>query len=166
MARYSEQRRQRPIYDSDSDSDVEPGTGGRLKAGREHSLRPVSEKEVLSLIGEHGQWVMDQVKHRKQGKWLDVKVWDRWFASTHDSETYPGPSRLESSTGRGASRKKRSKVMNLRTVWGLLTVYKLRMIEERRSAGEYSVSLADGRGSASTITTRRLRGGRDDTTHI
>ena len=109
---------------------------------------------------------MDQVKHRKQGKWLDVKVWGRWFASTHHSETYPGPSRLESSTGRGASRKKRSKVMNLYTVWGLFVVDKLRTIEEKHSAGEYPVSLAGGRGSASTITTRRLRSGRDDATYI
>ena len=166
MARYSEQRRRRPIYDSDSDSDVEPGTGGRLKAGREHTLRPVSDKEVRALIGEHGQWVMDQVKHRKQGKWLDVKVWGRWFASSHDGEMRILPSRPESSTGRVASRKERSKVMNLYTVWGLLIVDKLRTVEEKRSAGEYSVSLADGRGSASTITTRRLRSGRDDATYI
>ncbi|TBU35262.1 hypothetical protein BD311DRAFT_709628 [Dichomitus squalens] len=104
-----EQRRQRPIYDSDSDSDIEPGANGRLKRGREHSPRSVSQEEVLTLIEQHGQWVMDQVKQRKHGKWLDLRVWALWFASADARVADGRSSPPECSTGRKVVNKERSK---------------------------------------------------------
>ena len=78
MAYASEARKYRPHYDSDSDSDLEPGAKGKLIDGREHGLRHVSRAEVLSRIAEHGEWLVAEVSQTNR-RWIDTNVWERWL---------------------------------------------------------------------------------------
>ena len=57
---YHSAGRQRRAITSDSDSDIDPDTGGRLIAGREHILRHVSRAEIASLYAEHAEWLVHQ----------------------------------------------------------------------------------------------------------
>ncbi|KZT02701.1 uncharacterized protein LAESUDRAFT_815129 [Laetiporus sulphureus 93-53] len=76
MAKSAPPRVRRKVYDSD-DSDIEPDTGGRMKAGREHVLRHVPEAEIYSLLAAHAEWILDQEKQRMR-KTLDIEVWTAW----------------------------------------------------------------------------------------
>ncbi|CDO71581.1 hypothetical protein BN946_scf184911.g51 [Trametes cinnabarina] len=78
MAYTGKARRHRPVYDSD-DSDIEPGSAGRLRRGCEHTLRHVSRAEVLSLFAMHAEWLIQQVANMRMNKWLDVDVWKAWL---------------------------------------------------------------------------------------
>ncbi|KAI0361596.1 hypothetical protein OH77DRAFT_1390516 [Trametes cingulata] len=78
MAYHGKMRRVRPVHDSDSDSDVAPGRGGRMLAGREHTLRHVARAEVFSHFAAHAEWIVDQVA-KMRSKWIDVGVWKAWL---------------------------------------------------------------------------------------
>ncbi|OSD03420.1 hypothetical protein PYCCODRAFT_1476830 [Trametes coccinea BRFM310] len=80
MAYAGKARRHRPVYDSD-DSDIEPGSAGRLRRGREHTLRHVSRAEILSLFAMHAEWLVQQVANMRMNKWLDVDVWKAWLVT-------------------------------------------------------------------------------------
>ncbi|KAI9063081.1 hypothetical protein FKP32DRAFT_1573292 [Trametes sanguinea] len=78
MAYAGRARRHRPVYDSD-DSDIEPSSAGRLRRGREHTLRHVSRAEILSLFAMHAEWLVQQVANMRMNKWLDVDIWKAWL---------------------------------------------------------------------------------------
>ena len=78
MAQAGAARKHRPVHASDSDSDLEPRGGGRLRRGREHALRHVPRAEVLSRFAEHGEWLVSQAR-LQQRKVLDVDSWDAWL---------------------------------------------------------------------------------------
>ncbi|KAI0335253.1 hypothetical protein GY45DRAFT_1366832 [Cubamyces sp. BRFM 1775] len=79
MAQHGATRRHRPVHDSDSDSDIEPHSGGRMRDAREHTLRHVSRAEVYSLFATHAEWVVQEVAALRMHKWLDVDLWKRWL---------------------------------------------------------------------------------------
>ncbi|KAJ3552845.1 hypothetical protein NM688_g3938 [Phlebia brevispora] len=70
----------RIIYDSDEDSDIEPGYNGQLKEDRTRKLRHVSHAEIYSLFAMHCSWLIhdqSQVKQRKS-RIIDVEQWRHW----------------------------------------------------------------------------------------
>ncbi|TBU48316.1 hypothetical protein BD309DRAFT_854147 [Dichomitus squalens] len=71
-------RQHRPLY-IESDSDIERNTAGRMKAGREHTLRHVSRAEVRSRIAEHAKWLIEEQKLNNKNKWIDVDIWTAWL---------------------------------------------------------------------------------------
>ncbi|KAI0655097.1 hypothetical protein C8Q70DRAFT_443807 [Cubamyces menziesii] len=79
MAQHGAARRYRPVHDSDVDSDIEPDKRGRMRDGREHTLRHVSRAEVYSLFAAHAEWVVQEVAAVRMNKWLDVDLWKRWL---------------------------------------------------------------------------------------
>ncbi|KAI0365265.1 hypothetical protein BV20DRAFT_1046830 [Pilatotrama ljubarskyi] len=79
MAQHGAARCVRPVHDSDSDSDVVPGRGGRMRPEREHTLRHVSRAEVFSHIATHAEWIVEQVAKTRLNKWIDVDLWKAWL---------------------------------------------------------------------------------------
>ena len=76
----NEQRQYRIHYDSDSDSDVEPGTGGSLKPGHHRAPHNVSWAEIRFRLERDGDWIRGQANINQQCKWLDADVWVGWLA--------------------------------------------------------------------------------------
>ncbi len=59
FAYHSSGRQFRPVS-ADSDSDIDPETGGWMITGREHALRHVSRAEISSILAEHVEWLIHQ----------------------------------------------------------------------------------------------------------
>ncbi|KAM5536202.1 hypothetical protein V8D89_010101 [Ganoderma adspersum] len=78
LALHGPARLHRPIY-SQTDSDIERNTPGRMKRGREHVLRHVSRAEVYSRIVEHAEWLIHEQSMDSMGKWIDVEGWTAWL---------------------------------------------------------------------------------------
>nr|VWO96736.1 Hemagglutinin-like protein [Ganoderma boninense] len=78
LALHGPARLHRPIF-SQTDSDIERNTPGRMKRGREHVLRHVSRAEVYSRIAEHAEWLIHEQSMDSLGKWIDVEVWRAWL---------------------------------------------------------------------------------------
>ncbi|TFK93446.1 hypothetical protein K466DRAFT_580894 [Polyporus arcularius HHB13444] len=57
---YDSSGRQLRVVSAESDSDIDPETGGRMIRGREHALRHVSRAEVSSILAEHIEWLIHQ----------------------------------------------------------------------------------------------------------
>ncbi|CCM06746.1 uncharacterized protein FIBRA_09041 [Fibroporia radiculosa] len=78
MAKTPAARKSRCMHDSSADSDIEPQTEGQLRAGKEHTLRYVSRAEIYSLLAQHAGWILYDQRKRRQGRLIDVDVWEDW----------------------------------------------------------------------------------------
>lgn len=76
----NEQLQYRIHHDSDSDSDIEPGTGGSLKPGHHRAPHNVSRAEICFRLERDGDWIKDQANMNRQCTWLDADVWAGWLA--------------------------------------------------------------------------------------
>ncbi|KAM5536201.1 hypothetical protein V8D89_010100 [Ganoderma adspersum] len=76
----NEQRQYRIHYDSDTNSDIEPGTGGSLKPGHHRAPHNVSRAEIRFRLERDGEWIRGQATMNQQCKWLDADVWTSWLA--------------------------------------------------------------------------------------
>ncbi|KAI0724573.1 hypothetical protein C8T65DRAFT_6385 [Cerioporus squamosus] len=66
-AYHSSGRQYRTIH-AESDSDIEPGTNGRMKSGREHPLRHVSRAEMESWFAQHAVWLIKAARASKHSR--------------------------------------------------------------------------------------------------
>ncbi|KAI0932185.1 hypothetical protein AcW1_000626 [Taiwanofungus camphoratus] len=79
MAQSASARRRRILHAS-SDSEIEPDTRGRLKAGHEHILPHVPHAHILSLLATHAEWILaEQRKRQSPRRLIDVDIWERWI---------------------------------------------------------------------------------------
>ncbi|KAH9835538.1 uncharacterized protein C8Q71DRAFT_907987 [Rhodofomes roseus] len=70
--------RQRRIVWTPDDSDIEEGTEGKMKNGREHVLRHVPGVEVRSLLAMHAVWIRNDQSNRTSNRVVDLDVWAAW----------------------------------------------------------------------------------------
>ncbi|RPD62922.1 hypothetical protein L227DRAFT_651213 [Lentinus tigrinus ALCF2SS1-6] len=79
FAYHSSGRQFRAVH-TDSDSDIDPETGGRLIKGHEHILRHVSHSEISSLLAEHAEWLIHQTYQTKFRRLFDPDKWrEQWL---------------------------------------------------------------------------------------
>ncbi|TFK93447.1 hypothetical protein K466DRAFT_108993 [Polyporus arcularius HHB13444] len=80
-AYHSSGRQYRAVH-TESDSDIEPGTNGRMKDRREHPLRHVSRAEMESYLAQHAVWLIQETRlmRRTAKRLFDPNRWqEEWL---------------------------------------------------------------------------------------